>query len=320
MPVKRSNRSTENESLLRGAFFALLRFQLPNSGATVMRQFRYRAKCTVLLLACLLPAGSQAGVTDRQRARPPAPGHGLQEAVPIRVTEGAVATRYGGAVRYRAYRADARAQQEESAVLEQWVVLGHGYGRSQKHMAGLAQALARSGAPTATLDWGRDWRWSGNHFRKSQTMRDVANALGARRVVYVGFSAGALAALLAARNDPRALGFVGLDLVDDQGLGRRAARGMTQPMIGLVGAPSHCNANNNGLSAYAVGGAVRVWRIPAANHCDFETPTDWQCRRFCGAGTAHRAAPREDIMRLATAAVHALRSRARPRSPGPDGW
>lgn len=210
-------------------------------------------------------------------------------------------------MRYTRYRpADARSGD--------LVVLGHGFLRGEARMAGLAVALAEAGIPTVTLDFCNDRLWNGNHIRNGLDMMGLADTLGARRVVYAGFSAGALAALVAGRNDPRTLGVVALDLVDADGLGARLAAGLDRPLIGLVGAPSSCNARNNGLGVYAVSQQAVVQHFPGADHCDFESDTDWLCRVFCDRGTS--VTVRRDIMRATVAAVGDLmpppRDRAHP--------
>ena len=100
-------------------------------------------------------------------------------------------------------------------------------------------------------------------------------------VIYAGFSAGALAALVAARNDPSALGVVTLDLVDAQGIGERAAQGLDKPLIGLVGEPTNCNANENSSAVFAAMHQAQQLRIAGAGHCDFEAPTDALCELVC---------------------------------------
>ncbi|EIC23385.1 lipase family protein [Thiorhodovibrio frisius] len=171
--------------------------------------------------------------------------------------------------------------QAEVAGKQPWVILAHGFLRDQRHMQGLAVALAEAGFPVATLNSRHDSPISGGHVANSQDMMELARALGAKRVIYAGFSAGALAALLAARNDPSATGVLTLDLVDSQDLGRRAAEGLAVPLIALTGMPSNCNANNNAAPVYRVASALSLTPIPQASHCDFESPSDRLCRLVC---------------------------------------
>jgi dienelactone hydrolase len=198
------------------------------------------------------------------------------------------------------------------------VVLGHGFLRTKDQMSGLARALAAAGMTAVALDFCRDARWRGSHVRNGFDMLRVADELKARRVVYVGFSAGGLAALIAGRNDPRALGVVGLDLVDAEAVGRHASAGFQRPLIGLAGEPAFCNADGNGLAVYAANPHARVERVRGADHCDFESPTDRLCRVICGNDTPQPHQARRDIILAAAAAVVSLIRQGRDL-PGPGG-
>jgi dienelactone hydrolase len=186
------------------------------------------------------------------------------------------------------------------------VVLGHGFLRAKERMDGLARALAAHGITAVALDFRAARPWDHGAIRNGLDMIRVAHVLGARRVVYVGFSAGALAALVAARNDPRARGVVVLDLVDARGLGVVQARALERPLIALVGEPSSCNAYNNGLKVLAAARQVSSGRIAGASHCDFETPTDWLCRLVCAGGASGGAAQRAEVVRRTLVAVRDL--------------
>jgi hypothetical protein len=176
---------------------------------------------------------------------------------------------------------DYRLYRPEQAGSRDLVVLGHGFLRSQEHMTDLAVALAGDGVPVVTLDFCNMRPWNGRHVQNAQDMIRVARALDAERIVYAGFSAGALAALVAGRSDPKAIGIVTLDLVDAQGIGRRAATGLDKPLFGLVGEPTNCNARDNARGVFALSDTARLRRIAGAGHCDFESPTDRLCRLLC---------------------------------------
>jgi pimeloyl-ACP methyl ester carboxylesterase len=157
-----------------------------------------------------------------------------------------------------------------------------------------------------TLDFCNARFWDGRHVRNGLDMILVADALAAKQVVYAGFSAGGLAALVAGRNDPRTLGVVALDLVDAGRLGEGMAAGLDRPLIGLVGDPSPCNAENKGLAVFSATDQAAVERVTGAEHCDFESPTDWLCRLVCKRDTSDTASPRRDIIAAATDAVFSL--------------
>lgn len=183
------------------------------------------------------------------------------------------------------------------------VVLGHGFLREQGRMAGLAEALAVAGIPTVTLDFCNSRVWDGRHVQNGRDMRLVADKLGAQRVIYAGFSAGGLSALVAAWADPRAIGVVTLDLVDDRGLGEGLAHTLGAALVGLQGDPAPCNAQANGLAVFAASPKARLLPITGARHCDFESPTDWLCESVCGRADAEAEARRQEVIDRSVAAV-----------------
>jgi hypothetical protein len=177
----------------------------------------------------------------------------------------------------------------------------------------LAAAIAADGLPVATLSYCNMRPWRGRHVQNGRDMIALAQTLEARRVVYAGFSAGALAALIAGRNDPRAVGIVALDLVDAEGLGHRAARGLDKPLVGLAGEPTNCNADGNGRRTYAASDRAVVRRIEGAGHCDFESPSDRLCELVCEDPDAPAPSRRHEIIAAATAAVREMLEAGSPR-------
>ncbi|WP_296699627.1 alpha/beta hydrolase [Thiocapsa sp. UBA6158] len=267
-------------------------------------------KFTAILCVCLVLAGC-FGLVAREAKHTRSFDKEVAEALPgasfspggdpsdTHVETGAVDSATGCALHYRLYR-PTRARTEDL------VVLGHGFLRSQERMVDLAQTLADKGVPTVTLDFCNARFWDGRHVRNGLDMILVADALAAKQVVYAGFSAGGLAALVAGRNDPRTLGVVALDLVDAGRLGEGMAAGLDRPLIGLVGDPSPCNAENKGLAVFSATDQAAVERVTGAEHCDFESPTDWLCRLVCKRDTSDTASPRRDIIAAATDAVFSL--------------
>ena len=161
------------------------------------------------------------------------------------------------------------------------VVLAHGFLRSRAQMAGLATALAAQGVTTLTLELCNMRPWNGAHAANADDMRRLAQAFGRDAIVYAGFSAGALAAVLAASRDPGTAGVVVLDLVDRDGMGARAAARVTAPIHGLFGEPAACNAYGNGRDVLARAPLAHSETAGGASHCDFEAPTDNLCRLVC---------------------------------------
>ena len=252
-----------------------------------------------LISAAVLLEGCQAIVAPRPEIAQEITTDGVVE---VRVESGALTSSSGCQIDYRIYRpGDAEGPVQ--------IVLAHGFLRSKARMVGLATDLAAAGLATATIDLCNMRPWDGAHRQNADDMRRVAAQLGSGGVLYVGFSAGGLAAVLAASADTDNLGVLTLDLVDLDGMGESAALTLSAPLIALVGEPSRCNARNNGLRVYAAAPNAEVQRIAGATHCDFETPTDGLCRLACEsgdrpAGEAQRI--RAQIVKAAVAAARRL--------------
>jgi pimeloyl-ACP methyl ester carboxylesterase len=174
------------------------------------------------------------------------------------------------------------------------VVLVHGFMRTRATMADHAAALAADGvlAVVPDMPYVTDSR------RNARALADLIGQLRAGtfapavdRVVLVGFSAGGLAALLAA-GTPGVVGYVGLDSFDRPGgVGLDAARKLSTPARLLRGPSSFCNAY--GIStpwAGALKNLIEDRVIDGATHCDFESPTDRMCQVFCGTADPARQA------------------------------
>lgn len=222
----------------------------------------------------------------------------------VEMTAGSIDSSTGCRLDYRLYDSD----EADRADL---VVLAHGFLRSQEQMQELAATLAASGIRVATLDFCNPRPWDGRHAQNALDMIALARALDAKRVVYAGFSAGGLAAVIAGRTDNRAIGVVTLDLVETQGLGVRAAKGIDKPLLALAGDPTNCNALDNGRAVFAATDWARVQRIDGAGHCDFEGPTDQLCELVCSdpdgdSPSSSNLDQRERIITSTTLAVHSL--------------
>ncbi len=173
------------------------------------------------------------------------------------------------------------------------VVLAHGFLRSLASMRGWAAHLASHGVPTAVVSFCNSTPFAGRHDRNAADLRAVADAVRAPGggVLYAGFSAGGLAALLAAADDPGAVALLGLDAVDS-GRGGRPGDGasglasdaadLPVPALFLAAEPSACNADGNMLPVAARIASAAVVRVPNATHCHFEDPYAPACERLCG--------------------------------------
>ena len=179
---------------------------------------------------------------------------------------------------------DYRIFQPAEATTSTSVIIGHGFLRNQDNMIGLSRALANRGIPAITLDFCNMRPWNGHHQRNALDMRHLAKLLGrSDNIIYAGFSAGALAAVLAADDNTRAI--LALDLVDQDNLGRNAIEQLPIPLIGLAGPPSACNANNQATDIYLLRTDTQLENlkiVSGASHCEFESPSNWLCETACG--------------------------------------
>jgi dienelactone hydrolase len=166
------------------------------------------------------------------------------------------------------------------------VILAHGFTRHRGTLTGHAERLVRDGYVVAVPDLPYFWHSGDN----AAALRDLVRVLlegryapPASQVVLIGFSAGGLAALLAA-DAPGVAGYIGLDPFDrPSGMGRDAAKKLQVPAYLLRAPSSRCNAFS----------IAEPWRealpklvsdrvVANATHCDFESPTDGLCRAACG--------------------------------------
>lgn len=175
------------------------------------------------------------------------------------------------------------------------VVLAHGFLREPDTLAGLARALAASGLRVLVPRL-CPWRaGSSAHWRNGMALIELADRLKARRVIYVGFSVGALSALIAARHDPRAVGLVTLDAVEADALSAPHVADLRVPVLALWGEPSRCNAWQRARPILARAPCIESRTFAATSHCAFESPSDWRCRLLCESGATDWANPRAAI-------------------------
>ena len=165
-------------------------------------------------------------------------------------------------------------------------ILAHGFLRPRSTLGDHARALALRGV--VALVPGLPYR--ANPAGNAAALRELASQLQAgrhapasQRFVLIGFSAGALAAVLAAPGLPGLAGLVVLDPFDRRGQpGRNSARSVEVPATVLRAPPAACNGY--GSAATWAGVLPQLDRdilIPRATHCDFEAPTTLACRLAC---------------------------------------
>jgi dienelactone hydrolase len=194
----------------------------------------------------------------------------------------------------------------DTAVPAPLVIVAHGFFRHRHNMSGWGQHLAKEGFAVAVPDLPA---WS-DHVRNGRFISDLRAFLCAGeswmqridpfQVGLMGFSAGGLASLLSAAANPDLSIWVGLDPVDWNGIGTKAAPQVKCRAVVLTAEPSACNSHGNARSIIAALPHCEHFSIAGAVHVDAESPTDWMAEVVCGRSTDER---RNEFRQRATAAL-----------------
>jgi len=189
------------------------------------------------------------------------------------------------------------------------VLIGHGFMRDGTNMQGWADAFTDAGLTAVTLDFCASSAVDGRHADNGADLVAVRRALGHDEAIYVGVSAGGLAALIAASSDPAGTrGLLLLDPTNAGGQARRAAGRVNAPVAALVAKSQVCNAWRNIDPALQTLRDVTIVAIDRASHCDFEWPSDQFCRVACLATSsdAEQAQAQARIREIAVGFVSAV--------------
>ena len=186
------------------------------------------------------------------------------------------------------------------------VIVAHGFLRHRHNMSAWGQHLASEGLVAAVPDLPA---WS-DHVRNGRFISELRAHLCAgepwkrridpSRVGLLGFSAGGLSTLLSAADSPGLAIWVGLDPVDRDGAGAKAAPLVKCRAVILTAEPSACNARGNARDIAAALPRCEEFRVAGAVHVDAEWPTSGMAEVFCGRSTEER---RSEFHRRATAAL-----------------
>lgn len=205
----------------------------------------------------------------------------------VAVAAEAVEFRAGG----RAFQADLH---RPATATRGTVILAHGFLRDRHSMSALARELADRGALVIVPDLPFLADAPANATALAGIVIDVrAGRFGPvpAKTVFIGYSTGGLATLLATVRAPGISGWIGLDPVDRAGEGLHAAARVSPPAVMLRAAPDRCNAYAN---SYAWGSFLpRLMRdtlVEGATHCDFDEAADPVCAANCGAADPQRQA------------------------------
>jgi dienelactone hydrolase len=186
------------------------------------------------------------------------------------------------------------------------VIVAHGFSRQRHNMSGWGEHLAKEGFVAAVPDlpaWSDQIR-NGRFITELRTYLCAGAPFRRRidpsRVGLMGFSAGGLASLLSAADDPGLAILVGLDPVDRDGIGAKAAPLVSCRTVVLTAEPSACNAQGNARGIIAALPGGEHYSIAGAAHVDAEWPTDWLAQAVCGRSTDEK---RSEFRRRATTAL-----------------
>jgi pimeloyl-ACP methyl ester carboxylesterase len=158
------------------------------------------------------------------------------------------------------------------------VILAHGFQGDRRSMAGWAEHWASWGLRVVTPNLCHATVLDADHARNGADLALLAAHLDVGPVALAGYSAGGLAAVVAAAARPDTPMLLGLDMVDGKGLGATAAPSIHAPAHDIVAEAAGCNASANGVPVFAAIDGSSTVRIAEADHCDFQNPGD----RFCG--------------------------------------
>jgi len=163
------------------------------------------------------------------------------------------------------------------------VLLSHGFMRGPAQMIGWAEHMASWGIEVVVPTLCHASIIDTDHAQNGTDLTQFNDAMGGGEVIYIGHSAGGLASLVAASEDDNAIGLIGLDLTDAEGLGLARAGGVSAPTLSVAGEANSCNSEGNGVDALRAVPDTTILRLAEADHCDFENETNALCTTFCSA-------------------------------------
>jgi len=169
------------------------------------------------------------------------------------------------------------------------ITLVHAFSRNMDSYYELAEHYASWGLGVITMNLFYSSIFDNDPFQDAIDLREVSDYFSdGRPVIYIGHSAGAMRAIVAATEDTNAIAILGLDLTDGayvgsggEFLGLMHANMLSIPVWGLLGESSSCNAYGNGLNVYLEAENGNAISITEADHCDFEFPTNFVCTLLC---------------------------------------
>jgi hypothetical protein len=174
------------------------------------------------------------------------------------------------------------------------VIVAHGFWRRRHSMSAWGKHLAYEGLVAAVPDLPA---WS-NHTLNGRFISDLRaylcsgeswrQRIDPSRVGLMGFSAGGLSSLLSAADSTDLAVWVGLNPVDRDGIGAKAAPRVKCRAVVLTAAASACNAYGNAQGIISALPRCEHFKFAGAVHVDAEWPTDWIAEVVCGRSTEEK--------------------------------
>jgi len=169
------------------------------------------------------------------------------------------------------------------------VLMVHGFSRNMSVLADLAQHYAGWGITAVTMDLIHSSIFENDPLQDVMDLGVLSAHLSdGGPIIYAGHSSGAMRAIASAVYDSNAIAILGLDLTDGayeqtggDFLALSNVPSLSIPLWGLLAEPTDCNAYGNGLDVYYESNHGNAISITEADHCDFESPTDFLCTFLC---------------------------------------
>jgi hypothetical protein len=162
------------------------------------------------------------------------------------------------------------------------IIFAHEFVSSHDYLLDLSQHYASWGIKVGTMNQLHSSLVNNNPVQDAQDLILLSNQiLGGGQVIYTGYSAGGLRAIIASALDTNTISFFGLDIVDLDAIGQTYAQDLNIPIFGLAGEASTCNSQLNGIGIYNQAENSKLLRVTEADHCDFQGPNSFICTFLC---------------------------------------
>ena len=193
----------------------------------------------------------------------------------VEISSGLINPENGGSTQYNLFH-------PVDAPISPHLILAHEFVSTHDYIAELSQHYASWGIRVATMNLLHSSIFDNNQLEDALDLIWLSDQIfEGGPVIYSGYSAGGLRAIISASLDPDAIAFLGLDFVNFETLAQEYIENTTLPFYGLAGEPSSCNSQGNGINAYAQAENSKLILVTEADHCDFQSPSSLFCSFLC---------------------------------------